>query len=70
MIKREFFQCEFCGTVYQVEENCVRCEGNHKRIVSTRAAKYLPLESDKSGYPTRVVVTMSDGKEMEYSRKK
>lgn len=68
MKKLEQFQCELCRTVYNDNLTAENCEKNHKKAVEVKKAWYRPFTEDRSGYPLKIEVTMSNGETIIYKR--
>ena len=64
MKKLELYQCEFCNTQFNDQEEARECEKSHVRIVSVIPKKYRVREE----YPDRVIVSFENGEELSYIR--
>ena len=70
MRKVEHYVCDICWTEYADKEKCRQCEENHREAQEIIHSRYQPINMDKSGYPEVIEVRMSDGKTVEYKRKR
>ena len=68
MIELTKYRCDHCGTEYADKQKAQQCEGGHRLPQQIKKANLLPIANDRSGYPNRIIVTMSDGKNIEYVR--
>ncbi len=72
MIKREYvtYTCEICQRVHKLEEKCDECEKGHVKPRARQPIRKARYEhGDKKKYPSSVLVTMEDGKIMEFFRR-
>lgn len=60
--------CEICGAEYNDESKAQVCEKGHKKPVEIVKAGYVSIDNNKTGYPIRITVKMSDGSEHTYKR--
>lgn len=61
----ELYKCEICEHEYKSGEAARECEAGHKRaevIEEQEFCKYSPYKE----YPERLIVSMEDGKNIEY----
>jgi len=56
-----FYQCSKCHRNHKTYEDAERCEKSHLSAVSVKETEYRV-----GAYPFRVILTFSDGKEIEY----
>lgn len=68
MKKFSLYQCEICGTRYDNEETCVRCESRHIFPVGLSEVRYTGIKKDSTGYPEAICVRMSDGNFVVYKK--
>lgn len=68
MKEQKLYICEYCGTSYKDKLKCKECEKGHKQVVKIENCNYTSINSDKTGYPSRINVTMNDGKTVTYKR--
>lgn len=68
MKKVEHYICEVCGTEYNDMQKCIDCESGHHKPVKIIDAKWAPLNNDRSGYPARIYIKMSNGETITYKR--
>lgn len=64
MIKKERYQCEYCGTWHDTEEDAKKCEKFHAKAVIVEHATYDFCAS----YPKRIGVRFDDGIYVIYGR--
>lgn len=62
------WQCEHCHTEYNTEENCKRCESNHKIKLKLKDKKCLSIGKDSCGYPSSINIKFEDGRVITYKR--
>lgn len=62
------YQCEYCCTEYKDKSKAEQCENNHKLKAKLKSKRYLPYESDRSGYPMSLNIEFEDGKVITYKR--
>lgn len=62
------YVCEYCNTEYATEDKCVACESGHKTITDIITPQYKAIGVDKTGYPLRLAVVMSNGATVLYRR--
>ena len=60
--------CEICGTEYSDKSKAQGCEKGHRKPVEITKASYVSISNDRTGYPMRITVKMSDGSEHIYRR--
>ena len=60
--------CEVCGTEYNEKLKATNCEKSHKKPIEITRANYVSVSNDRTGYPMRITVKMSDGSEHTYKR--
>lgn len=67
MKKVVLYICEYCHKEYENNEECARCEIEHKIPIRIASAEYEP---DGSGgrYPKKIRIKMSDGNAITYKR--
>lgn len=70
MQELKIYRCEICGTTYSTKIKCQECERGHRRPRDVKAAKYLPISQDATGYPTYINVKMDNGKVVRYEKRK
>lgn len=68
MKKVEHYICEICGTEYKDKKTCMECEKGHHTPKKIAGATYVSIKNDRSGYPMRVHVEMSNGETITYKR--
>ena len=68
MISIEQYKCEFCHTVYKDKPMCIKCENSHVEPKAIIRCRYQPNCVDRTGYPDRITIQMSDGKSVDYKR--
>lgn len=68
MKKVEHYICEVCGTEYNEKKKCTDCESGHHKPVGISSAKWVSIGNNRSGYPTRIYVKMSNGETVTYIR--
>lgn len=58
MQKIELYECEFCGTKYSKESDCLRCESNHisKEDIKMVDFKYRPYDVIHIKWPQFIYV--------------
>lgn len=66
MKKIDLYMCEYCHTQYADKNQATKCEKNHKKIKEIIEMRYLPINSDATGYPDKIKVIFSDGGERLY----
>ena len=72
MTERRLYRCDICGTEYATPENAQKCEAYH--VAPMGGAKKIKSfyksmnQSCCDKYPYKVLITMSDGKTVEYKR--
>ncbi len=64
MIKKVQYQCEYCGTCYDTEEDAKRCEKWHTKVTVVENALY----NQGSRYPERIGVRFDDGEFIIYEK--
>lgn len=57
------YECGLCGFRYETQEEAEKCERNHRTPVKI---KRFAHSTKNSVYPERIVVEMSDGREIQY----
>lgn len=62
------YKCEVCGTTYNDPEKAKQCEKNHKMEGKIVDCRWLPISSDRTGYPDRIKIDFGDGKPVLYKR--
>ena len=62
------YVCDICGTEYANRGKAETCEKSHKTPKKITYCYYRPISDDKSGYPQRITVEMSDGEKVLYQR--
>lgn len=68
MKKVQHYICEICGTEYNDESVCTKCEKGHRAAKCISGSRYLSMSQDKSGYPLTIDIMMDDGKTIRYKR--
>lgn len=68
MKKVENYICEICGTMYNSNFECGKCEGSHKKPVEITKTTYHPVTMDRSGHPKKIIVKFDDGSIEEYGK--
>ena len=66
MIKKERYQCGYCGTWYDTEKDAEKCEHRHVK------AKYVETESyydSAAQYPKYIGIRFEDGAYVVYIKK-
>ena len=66
--KETVFYCDICGRKYGCEKDAGICEKSHFSIAEVKAR--YDKDDRKKEYPTTLLVTLGDGKSIEYSRKR
>ena len=64
----QLYVCEICGTRYESEDECRRCEESHKAPIRIVKEQYrsLKYDGDKYPYPISILFEMSDGENLWY----
>lgn len=60
--------CEICGTEYADKNHCTKCERSHKKPVSIKRSRYLPITQNSLGIPITVTIEFENGSFYEYKR--
>ena len=68
MKRIELFQCEICGTQYEVKGKAEECEKSHIRPLNFEKCWYAPKNMVESGYPVTIDVQFKDGITIRYRR--
>ena len=68
MKEKILFECELCHTQYAAKIDAQSCENNHKRVMSVDTERFLSEKQDATGYPIDVMLVMSDGRKIKYTR--
>ena len=68
MREKMLFVCDFCGTKYTDKCKCEECEKGHKKPKKVKSSKYVSIFDNKPGYPTYIMVEMSDGTSQKYKK--
>lgn len=62
MIVETKYKCEICGAEYESENECLKCEIRHKKILDIKKCHYGSMER----YPKMIYLIMNDGTECGY----
>jgi hypothetical protein len=72
MTERKLYRCDVCGVEYALAKDAQKCEEYHVAPMSgANKIKGLYKGMNQDGcdmYPYKVIITMSDGKQVEYRR--
>lgn len=68
MIEKQLYECEYCYTRYETQEEALACEASHKTVVRISGANYVSQKTDKRGLPYRLFVVFDDGSTAMYDR--
>lgn len=68
MQKLQLFQCDYCGTQYKNEKDCIDCESRHVKPKKIKSSKYVNFKDNQKGYPVSINVEMTDGTIQTYKR--
>lgn len=60
------YSCEFCGTPYDTEEECKKCEAFHVEPSGVEACIFRPIGESDNRYIDGIVLKMKDGKAVLY----
>lgn len=66
----EKYQCDFCGHIYNTEEEATNCESKHKTEFTVTGLDYPDIAKIKNGYPIKVIMHFEGDSEttfVEYS---
>lgn len=66
MIKKERFQCEYCGTWHDTEEDAKKCEQGH---LKPKKIEYIAYNDRRAQYPRYIGLRFEDGSYVVYTRK-
>lgn len=68
MKKVERYVCDVCGTLYDNEGDCVRCESLHSKVIDNNGIelKYVPGQK----YPNGIEVHFRDAVTLVYTLKR
>lgn len=66
MIKKERFQCEYCGTWHDTEEDAKKCEQRHSK---PKEIEYIAYNDSVAQYPRYIGIRFEDGSYVVYTRK-
>lgn len=69
MKEKTLFECELCHTQYASKADAISCENNHNRVEAVCKERFISEKQDSSGYPIDVILRMTNGVEVRYSRK-
>ena len=74
MTERKLYRCDICGVEYATPKDAQECEQYHVFTMSG-AKKYIKCQykgmrqgSGCDQYPYKIIVQMSDGKQIDYRR--
>lgn len=62
------YQCDFCGHMYDTEEEAFACEHNHKHKLTLVDFTYGSITDNGDGYPKWVLLEGEDGNQIWYTR--
>lgn len=63
---KQVFLCDICGTPYETQEECSRCESFHIHPKGLQAGSFVSYKDAKSPYVSEVIVKMKDDKLVKY----
>ena len=72
MTERKLYRCDICGTEYANPKDAQQCEAYH--IFPAKGVKQIKSffksmnQTSCDEYPYKVVITMNDGKQIQYTR--
>lgn len=68
MKERVRYVCEICHTEYNSKSSASQCEETHVTKLKITDKRYVPFDSDNSGFPIRITVVDDKGKKAIYKR--
>lgn len=69
MLEKKYYECEYCGSKYDTEDECKICETSHKKDVLISEMKYQSYKRDTAlGFPIKLVLRDNAGNSAVYRK--